>query len=609
MTIEQGKSAPGPGCERALGMNVLNQFLQNCRQEDGVFLISEPRFFQHPEEAYDARFGFKQIDLQAYRNEGKVLLDLCEEFGFDASLPVLEIGCGTGRLSLALALSGHRGEILVTDPSPAFCRITAQKLSSLPPPVADTKIGLLVAEDLFKLPKNAFSLIVLRSVLHHILDIPRFFADCSKLLAPGGLMLFEEPCYEGFLMMGIMTQFMPDILKAQGVTLSDKHLADIQIFADTMKFYARRDVDKSTCEDKHLFRPDELMRISYECGMHLQLFPNRVFADIHHRNEPLDAKYFERFYYDYMKYALAWDQDLLDVFERYGKKYLDYFLQLMPAGAAPYTYGTFLCKKTAAPTGNGRSSGRELNPMALESEDLDFIKTKLKDVEGWCLDDGAYLTACLMQAQTSAGYDSGILEIGVYKGKYLSLLYQRARRTSQPVVGIDLFQWSQPEGVTSKFLHLFGSLEGLDLVTRDSRGLDASEVIGMLGGKRASFISVDGDHSAGAVLSDLKLSRAILSEGGIIAVDDFLNPKAIGVSEGFYRFMFGNGEQSLRPFAYCGNKLFCAELPYHEMYKRAIWALIKQMPNLSMVQEFNRQLLLGRGYVEQELVGSMTLIF
>jgi len=500
------------------------------------------------------------------------------------------------------------GEILVTDPSPAFCRLTAQKLACLPPPVQGVQIGLLAAEDVFKLPKNAFSMIVLRSVLHHILDIPRFFMDCSELLAPGGLMLFEEPCYEGFLMMGVMTQFMPDILKGQGVALSVKQQADIQIFADTMKFYARRDVDKSACEDKHLFRPDELMRVCHECGMDLQLFPNRVFADIDHRDEPLDPKYFERFYYAYLKYALAWDQDLIDVFERYGTKYLDYFSQLMPAGAAPHTYGTFLCKKTAAPFGNGRSPGRGLSLVPIESKDIDFIKTKLPDVEGWCLDDAAYLTACLMNAQTSAGYDSAILEIGVYKGKYLSLLYQRARRTSQPVVGIDLFQWSPSEAVTSKFAQLFGSLEALDLITQNSTEMDAAQVIGMLGGKRASFISVDGGHAAAGVLSDLSLSRAVLSAGGIIAVDDFLNPKAIGVSEGFYRFLFESGEKSLRPFAYCGNKLFCAEQPYHEIYKEAIWAFVKQMPNLTQVQEFNRQLALGRGYVEQELLGSKVLI-
>jgi hypothetical protein len=247
--------------------------------------------------------------------------------------------------------------------------------------------------------------------------------------------------------------------------------------------------------------------------------------------------------------------------------------------------------------------------MPIEQRDIDFIKTKFSEVEGWCLDDAALLTFGLMESQTKLKCDSAILEIGVYKGKYLSVLYNRAQRTGQPVVGIDTFQGSTSEVVASTFNRLFGSVEHLSLVTHDSSRLGPPQVIEMLGGRHASFISVDGDHAASAVLSDLILSRQVLSEGGIIALDDFLNPKAIGVSEGCYRFFLHNGEQSLRPFAYCANKLFLAARPYDEMYKKAIEALLEEVPDLPMFQEFNRQLRLGRHYVEQELLGSKLLIF
>jgi len=326
-------------------MSILSNFLQTCRQEDGIFVISEPRFFQHPEGAYDPQYAIDQIDLESYRHEGRVLLDLCNEYGYDSRMPALEIGCGTGRLSLSLAISGQLGEILITDPSPAFCRITASKLSHTLPGLTGAKTAVLIATDLEKLPKAAFSLIALRSTLHHILDIPRFFHDCAELLSPGGLIVFEEPCYEGYVMMGAMTQFMPDILKAHGVALSAKHVGDIQTFVDAMKFYARRDLDKSECEDKHLFRPDELMRICDDHGLRLELFPNRTFGELHMRNEPLAGCYFERFYFDYLKYSMAWDQELINLFDRYGRKYLEYFAPLAAGGATPYTYGTFLCKK------------------------------------------------------------------------------------------------------------------------------------------------------------------------------------------------------------------------------------------------------------------------
>jgi len=247
--------------------------------------------------------------------------------------------------------------------------------------------------------------------------------------------------------------------------------------------------------------------------------------------------------------------------------------------------------------------------MTIDQNDIEFINTKFKEIDGWCGDDAAYLTLWLMKFQLELGNDSPVLEIGVYKGKYLSVLYHQARRTAQSVVGIDTFQWSSREDLISIFRRLFGSVERLSLVSEDSSILKPSQVIEMLGGKQASFISVDGDHSPQGVQSDLMLSKALLSDGGIVAVDDFLNPKAIGVSEGFYRFCFETAGHSLRPFVYCANKLFCADRAYYDMYTRAIWTFVEKEPDLPMVKEFNRQLQLGRAYVEQELLGARVLIF
>jgi ubiquinone/menaquinone biosynthesis C-methylase UbiE len=327
-------------------MSILNDFLKTYGQRDGVFAISEARFFAHPEEAYDAQYGIDKLALDSYREEGTALLDLCDQFGYDSSKPALEIGCGTGRLSMSLAFAGRLTEILITDPSPAFCSMTARKIGALPPPFPQAYLAVLNADDLDRLPKDTFSLIALRSVLHHILDIDRFFADCSALLSKGGILLFEEPCYEGYLLMGAITQCMPDVLRAHGIVLNEKHAADIRIFAEGMRFYARRDIDKSAAEDKHLFRTDELMRICEKCGMRLEMFPNRMFANIRQRDEPLPEQYFEHFYYRYLKYALAWDEDLIALFEKHAKKYLEYFSVLSLGGAAPYTYGTFLCQKS-----------------------------------------------------------------------------------------------------------------------------------------------------------------------------------------------------------------------------------------------------------------------
>ena len=324
---------------------MLRTVLDQFQIRDGIYLISEPRRFQHSEEAYDEQYAIDYIQMDAFRREGIAIMGLCNEYGFQNEYPAVEIGCGTGRLSLSLLLSGEIREILLTDPSPAFCSITSQKISRLGTIPTHPFLAVLLSDDLDRLPGGAFSIVIMRSVLHHIADIPAFFERCARVLVPGGLLMFEEPCYEGYLLMGAMTQFVPDLLKARGVGLSKSQEHQIAEFIEAMKFYARRDINKEFAEDKHLFRPDELMKLSKASGMEMEFFPNRVFANIDKRNEVLPSNYFEKFFFDYLKYAMSWDDTLLGIIGTHMRQYLQYFSCMSINGAFPYTYGTFLCRK------------------------------------------------------------------------------------------------------------------------------------------------------------------------------------------------------------------------------------------------------------------------
>jgi hypothetical protein len=123
-----------------------------------------------------------------------------------------------------------------------------------------------------------------------------------------------------------------------------------------------------------------------------------------------------------------------------------------------------------------------------------------------------------------------------------------------------------------------------------------------------SALSVDGDHTAAGVKADLQLASDVLAEGGIIAIDHFLTPRAIGVSEGAYRFFRESGAQALRPFAYGANKLFVANVEYHQLYRDSILSFAAETPDLPMIQEFERQRKIGPEYVDQDLLGSKVLI-
>ena len=55
--------------------------------------------------------------------------------------------------------------------------------------------ALLMAEDVDRLPAESLSLIVMRSTLHHVLDVDRFIRHAARALRTGGVLSFEEPCW------------------------------------------------------------------------------------------------------------------------------------------------------------------------------------------------------------------------------------------------------------------------------------------------------------------------------------------------------------------------------------------------------------------------------
>lgn len=246
--------------------------------------------------------------------------------------------------------------------------------------------------------------------------------------------------------------------------------------------------------------------------------------------------------------------------------------------------------------------------MAVTRADIDFIQTGFQKIGGWCIDEAAYLTCCLLSSQSDAGRSGGAFEIGVYQGKYLSVLYHCARAFNWPTVGLDTFQWSSSDAVIASFKDVFGSISGLTLLTADSQMLQPDQILSEFGGRRPHFISVDGDHGATAVCADIAFAKSILGDGGIIAVDDFLNPRAIGVSEGTYRFFHTTNENRLLPFCYSSNKLFLADIADHNTYRQAVMEFASQMPEIQMCKEFNTLLRDNRNYVEQQLLGGPVLI-
>ena len=101
-----------------------------------------------------------------------------------------------------------------------------------------------------------------------------------------------------------------------------------------------------------------------------------------------------------------------------------------------------------------------------------------------------------------------ILEIGVWRGKYLALLYHAS---TERVVGVDIFQYGNKKTeIRSAFEQAFGSCDRLVLTCADSATLSPSDLAALAGTTQMRWISIDGSHDAEAVCKDLILSEAVL---------------------------------------------------------------------------------------------------
>ena len=127
---------------------------------------------------YDAIFSYVVDDIPFYLDEAK-----------RSGGPVLELGCGTGRVSIPIALSGI--ELVGLDSSTAMLERAQQKAES----TGATGLSLLQADMRNFLLPDKFSLIIipfrgLLSVLS-VEDEVRVLTNIKRHLAPGGRLVFD----------------------------------------------------------------------------------------------------------------------------------------------------------------------------------------------------------------------------------------------------------------------------------------------------------------------------------------------------------------------------------------------------------------------------------
>lgn len=129
---------------------------------------------------YDLEYSLKEDDLPFY-------LDLADRFPG----PLLEIGAGTGRVTLELAAAGS--EIWGIDDSARMLAIASKKLRAWPE--AASRVHLVQADmrDLSLPVKFALCIIPFRAFLHNLTQADQLatLAAIRRHLKPGGILAFD----------------------------------------------------------------------------------------------------------------------------------------------------------------------------------------------------------------------------------------------------------------------------------------------------------------------------------------------------------------------------------------------------------------------------------
>ena len=137
-------------------------------------------YAQAPFPGYRPNDSLQALRLRAERSEFARLLDAA----IPAGARVLEIGCGTGQMSLYLASAGRT--VIGADMTRASLQLGA---------AAARRFGVtglqFVETDLQRpgLRRNAFDVVYTSGVLHHTPDPRRSFEAILPLLAPGGIIV------------------------------------------------------------------------------------------------------------------------------------------------------------------------------------------------------------------------------------------------------------------------------------------------------------------------------------------------------------------------------------------------------------------------------------
>ena len=162
-----------------------------------------------------------------------------------------------------------------------------------------------------------------------------------------------------------------------------------------------------------------------------------------------------------------------------------------------------------------------------------------ESVAGWLQPGATSLIWSLIEVQKHERISGDIAEIGVWHGK-LFILLSLSLAGSERARAVDPFDMPGYPNFIAAFQHNLAQFEipPEKVVTHQmkSEQIPLGQASSFLGG-RVRLISLDGDHRRASIVHDLRLSKEVLSDFGVVIVDDIFSAWAPSVTEGIIDFL------------------------------------------------------------------------
>jgi hypothetical protein len=198
------------------------------------------------------------------------------------------------------------------------------------------------------------------------------------------------------------------------------------------------------------------------------------------------------------------------------------------------------------------------------------LSKHVSSIPGWFSYQDQFVFDMLLKYQKSNGIQGNLLEIGVYLGKS-AIVLGAFKNSNEEVVVCDLFQ-----GVSNSTDNDIENFSSYSDLTRSAfeenyqrctgdlpRILDGSSLNlwKEFPNHRFRFIHIDGSHLYEFVKSDLNFAiETVISEGGIIVMDDFRAQHTLGVSIALWEAVLA---KKLKPIIFSAAKVYLA--PFNDV--------------------------------------------